>query len=438
MTHTITPTSSLGRPLAQPAMSQMLVIPDSLCTEVEAAGIDATRGSNAAKRGDASSGFAMVKKQKVTGGMSAEKKAELAAAKGAADCVKRLLAQLEQRANAAARESKAVAKAAKARDTHIGKAAKKVAAAAIAAVKARYAAPVRTSGRARVKSEKAQGAEFAAFATESKSASRKHATIRREPSLQSIERGDRRAIAATLEFQKKPLEERKRLALTAEEAIARAAEEGLPLVRLAGTKTGFKSVYIENGNGPLGYVARLWLSNDSGGKITLGTYATAEEAALNYARCLGRDAAIAAVDGIQAELFDMASASLTIDDVKRQAAAEGLELIRSAKCKAGFEGVVEQRNGWFGAQHAAGGKTIWLGNFRLREQAALAYARFKAGAPNSRPSNSNARRAIAAVHGAHLRATGELAPAEVEVQAFEDDGEDCGAMLVDPIAVREV
>ena len=73
MTHTITPTSSLERPLAQPAMSQMLAIPDSLSTEVEAAGIDAT-GSNAAKRGDASSGFAMVKKQKVTGGMSAEKR----------------------------------------------------------------------------------------------------------------------------------------------------------------------------------------------------------------------------------------------------------------------------------------------------------------------------------------------------------------------------
>ena len=93
----------------------------------------------------------------------------------------------------------------------------------------------------------------------------------------------------------------------------------------------------------------------------------------------------------------MASASLTIDDVKRQAAEEGLELIRSAKCKAGFEGVVEQRNGWFGAQHAAGGKTIWLGNFRLREQAALA-ARFKAGAPALDPLTAM-RAAIAAVHG---------------------------------------
>ena len=412
-------------------MSQMLAIPDSLSTEVEAAGIDAT-GSNAAKRGDASSGFAMVKKQKVTGGMSAEK-AEWRQPR-CTDC--------RPATGAIGAESKCSYERVEGCDES-GKGTGRTSGRLPRRWQLQQCccegrALVRTSGRARVKSEKAQGAEFAAFATESKSASRKHATIRREPSLQSIERGDRRAIAATLEFQKKPLEERKRLALTAEEAIARAAEEGLPLVRLAGTKTGFKSVYIENGNGPLGYVARLWLSNDSGGKITLGTYATAEEAALNYARCLGRDAAIAAVDGIQAELFDMASTSLTIDDVKQQAAEEGLELIRSAKCKAGFEGVVEQRNGWFGAQHAAGGKTIWLGNFRLREQAALAYARFKAGAPNSRPSNSNARRAIAAVHGAHLRATGELAPAEVEVQAFEDDGEDCGAMLVDPIAVREV
>ena len=53
------------------------------------------------------------------------------------------------------------------------------------------------------------------------------------------------AIAAALEFHKKPLEERQRLALTAEEAEARAADEGLPLVRLPGSTSGFKGVGVE-------------------------------------------------------------------------------------------------------------------------------------------------------------------------------------------------
>jgi hypothetical protein len=194
----------------QPTTFQMLAIPDSLCTGTAATGNDAP-SVNTGNRRDPSSGLATAKRQKVTGGMSAEsKEADLAAAKGAADCMKRLVAQVEQRAAAVARESKAAAKAAKARDTHIGKAAKKVAAAAVAAVKAQYAAPVRTSGRARVKSEKAQGAEYAAFATGVNPTSLQGAAARREPSLQSIERGDRRAIAATLQFQKKPLVERMR------------------------------------------------------------------------------------------------------------------------------------------------------------------------------------------------------------------------------------
>ena len=354
---------------------------------------------------------------------------------------------------------------------HARKAAKKVAAAAVKNILLRYATPVRTSGRERSMSAKAQGSEYANIAAtiDAAAADRRlkpalaaGAVKHRETTTQLetllVQRGDRKAIEATHEFQKKPVEERLQLALTAEEAIAQAAAEGLPLVRLAGSKTGFKSVYIENMKNskplPLGYVARLWLSNASNGKMTLGYYATAEEAALNYARCLGKDAAIAAAEGIEAELTAKATApQLTRSDVLRQAAEEGLELIRSAKCGSGYRGVVEQRNGWWGAQDSdnATRTTTWLGNFRLIEEAALAYARFKAGIPAAGPlqpgapipgaSNGSARRAIAATHGVHLARTGKLRAAEVEAVAVvegEDDADGDDAMLVDALAVRLV
>jgi len=385
---------------------------------------------------------------------AAEVREAKAADKGAADCMKRLLTQVEHRAAAEAKESKAAAKAAKAakvRETLIGKLSKKVAAAAVAAVKAQYvAAPARMSGRARLKSAKGQAAEEEATVEasvvagaqkrESQSSTGRVKRRRVVSSPEEVEalgaqRGDRAAIAATLQFQQKTMAERLQLALTAEEAEARAVAEGLPLIRLPGSKSGFKSVYVENGTSPLGYVARLWTSNASGGKITLGTYATAEEAALTYARCLGRDAAVSANDGLGAEFFARVSSQpLTRADALRQAAEEGLELLTSAKCATGYRGVVAQRNGWFGAQDSSQGKTTWLGNFRTPEEAALAYARFKAagGVGGDRAvgaSNRGARRAIAAVHGQHLRATGELAAAEVEAVPMESDEEEDGAMV---------
>ena len=168
--------------------------------------------------------------------------------------------------------------------------------------------------------------------------------------------------------------------MTAEEAVAAAAAEGLPLIRLPGTKSGFKSVTRENGS-HLCYVVRLWRGDDA--TRDLGRYATAEEAALTYARCLGRAAALETEASINAALAEKEGEPRTVDEVLRQAKAEGLELIESAKSATGYSGVVVQRNGWFGAQFADSvtRKTTWLGNYRLKEDAALAHARFKAGRP---------------------------------------------------------
>ena len=191
---------------------------------------------------------------------------------------------------------------------------------------------------------------------------------------------DLRAVSATLAFQKKPVGERLQLALTAKEAEDQAAAEALPLIRLPGSTTGYKGVGLEPGSRQprvgvaLPYFARLWVPEE-GTKLELGKYATAEEAALVYARCLGRSRALAVVDQISGLTAAQSDPPLTRADVLRMAAEEGLELITAAKTASGYKGVVVQRNGWFGAQEACceTRTTKWLGNFRLKEEAALAY-----------------------------------------------------------------
>ena len=394
--------------------------------------------------------------------VAVRKPRKLDPAKVAADCVSRLVAQLEQRAAAEAKaeakaRTKVAAKAAKAHDTLVRKAAKKVAAAAIAAVKARAKArakrfgvavraaakkvafaaiaavkaryaprPVRVSQRARAKAQAKDYAEPEAAEVEAAethgapvcASSRPPPARLSRPPPEDIE--IQRAIKSTLEFQTRLPEERLRLALTAEEVQERAAAEGLPLIRLPGTRTGFKGVYVENGHGPLPYVTRLCRAG--GGKLTLGTYVTAEEAALHYARCVGKAAALSFNDAVHSVGLSGAATdcqqAVTKSDVLLQAAEEGLELLKSTRCVTGYKGVVTQRNGWYGAQDydAQSRTTVWLGNFRLVEEAALAFARYKAGtlepatgATMSASPASNMRRSMAAVHGNCMR-SGVQAP----------------------------
>ena len=90
--------------------------------------------------------------------------------------------------------------------------------------------------------------------------------------------------------------------MTAEEAVERAAAEGLTLVRSSDNQSGFVGVRrndttaARNGSR---WQARLW---HGGAQRSLGTFGTAEEAALAYARSLGPEgsAAAAAVEAREA------------------------------------------------------------------------------------------------------------------------------------------
>ena len=210
-----------------------------------------------------------------------------------------------------------------------------------------------------------------------------------------------KVLKAILDFQEKPVLERVRLALSASEAQELAAAEGLPLIRLPGSKTGFKGVVpapphdscLRSSNGELRFKLQLgsvshFLGSSSrlGTCRCLGTFCTAEEAALHYARFLGREMAVAEAKAMEACYKAICAKSavgpLRAEEALRLAADEGLELEKTSRPSiTGYRGVVRQRNGLFGAQHfdTKTRKTVWLGMFETAEEAALTYARYNAG-----------------------------------------------------------
>jgi hypothetical protein len=107
-----------------------------------------------------------------------------------------------------------------------------------------------------------------------------------------------------------------------------------------------------------------------GGKqVCLGTFATAEEAALCVAR---------SPEG-QAEAAKQAAAAapLTSDEARQQAQAEKLTLL-VAENKTGYFGVHLAKPGQpkpYKAQVRRGGKQVCLGSFATAEEAALCVAR---------------------------------------------------------------
>ena len=108
--------------------------------------------------------------------------------------------------------------------------------------------------------------------------------------------------------------------LTADDARAVAAAEGLELVpSTKGSETGFKGVWKSAGK----YVAKI--SRKGMQRALLGTFATPEEAALCYARHIGADRSAAEAAEARVEVPQ----SLTADEARAAAAAEGLELVPS-------------------------------------------------------------------------------------------------------------
>ena len=155
--------------------------------------------------------------------------------------------------------------------------------------------------------------------------------------------------------------------MTAAEAHAAAAAEGLALV-CAENAAGFKGVKRSDCVSTR-FEARL---KRGGRDVYLGTFATAEEAALAVARFLGPEGVVASLAAAAAAALE--PAPMTAAEAHTAAATEGLALLRSAENAAGFLGVRRKNNSVI-KPFTAKLKKQQLGSFATAEEAALAYAR---------------------------------------------------------------
>ena len=186
--------------------------------------------------------------------------------------------------------------------------------------------------------------------------------------------GAERAAAEAAEARVKGPEQ-----LTADEARAAAAAEGLELVPSSSSETGFRGVQKRGGK----YVASMW---ENGKTHYLGIFATPEEAALCYARHVGAERTAAEA----AEARRKKQQPLTADEARAAAAVEGLELVPSSSNETGFRDVAKH-GGKYRAHIRENGKTRHLSIFATPEEAALCYARH-VGAERTAAEAAEARR----------------------------------------------
>ena len=159
------------------------------------------------------------------------------------------------------------------------------------------------------------------------------------------------------------------LSRSAEEALRQAEAEGLTLVRSEGNHAGYKGVHFLRANLAKPYNARV---RRGGKQVTLGYFATPEEAALVVARSPeGQAAAAAAAPPPEPP-------PMTADEALRQAEAEGLTLLKSEDSNTGYMGVScdsRHKTRPYRADVRRGGKQIALGYYTTAEEAALVVAR---------------------------------------------------------------
>ena len=191
--------------------------------------------------------------------------------------------------------------------------------------------------------------------------------------------------------------------LTSEQALQQAQAEGIRL-RVGNNATGYWGVSL-GASKSLPFRAQLkW----SGQKITLGRFATAEEAAL----CVARSPEGQAAAGAAEALAEAATPPLNSEEALQQAKAEGLLLLK-ANNKTGYFGVqVDHRSQSkpFGAYVWRDGKNASLGCFATAEEAAL----FVARSPEGRAA---AQRVAAHAEGMTLRAPENRTRASVLARA---------------------
>jgi len=151
--------------------------------------------------------------------------------------------------------------------------------------------------------------------------------------------------------------------MTAEEALRQAEEEGLTLLRSESSSTGYNGVSFDSSR-PKPYHAKV---RRGGKQVALGTFSTAEEAALCYART---------PEGRRAVAASAASPSpppMTAEEALRQAEAEGLVLRRSDSNIIVTFNIGRPKP--YQAKVQRGRRTVALGYFATAEEAALAVAR---------------------------------------------------------------
>jgi len=146
-----------------------------------------------------------------------------------------------------------------------------------------------------------------------------------------------------------------------------AEAEGLTLL-VADNATGYLGVcHLPGRSKP--YKAQV---KRGGQMVHLGCFATAEEAALCFART---------PEGQAAAKKAAAAPPLTDEEAQQQAEAEGLTLLK-ADNKAGYFGVRLDKPGYpkpYAAKVSRGGKEAHLGHFATAEEAALCVARTPEG-----------------------------------------------------------
>ena len=146
----------------------------------------------------------------------------------------------------------------------------------------------------------------------------------------------------------------------AKAAVRQAAAEGLTL-QLSGSATGYRCVHIDSKNKTNPFKVQV---KRAGKEVYLGSFATAEDAALTYARTAEARAGAAAK-----------SVPLTAEEVVARAAAEQLTLVPSNNAS-GYKNVAcHKQTGRYQAKITHNGKVVRHGSFGSAEEAALAVAR---------------------------------------------------------------
>ena len=201
----------------------------------------------------------------------------------------------------------------------------------------------------------------------------------------------------------------------ANEARRQAQAEKLTLL-VAENKTGYFGVYLTKPGQAKAYLAHVWRD---GKTVRLGSFATAEEAALCIARspegqAAAERAAAAAERAAAAAERAAAAALLTSEEVRQQAQAEGLTL-RVADNTTGYFGVVLDKSSQrkpYRVQVRRGGKQVHLGAFATAEEAALCVARSPVGqVAAGRAASAERQGTLPAVpSGASLKEEGAVPP----------------------------